>query len=188
MDMVRDIHSYAREADKPSSYRFHMAFSLGSAIIILAALLCRDLTTIGLQEHRLAYTESYRLGMSTLQELSVHLCEAGRIMDNLKDIANVVDLVLQHQNPDALENGNFTDLIPANMDDLFPLGAMDYSHMDMTTGDFEPLYVAGDGVGLSGELNTGSIQNYRDSIEGGGDSWDHFELLRTTGEHGVPWV
>ena len=58
MDIVRDINLYASEAKRPSSYRFHMAISLGGAILILATLLCRDLTAIDLHRHRLEYTES----------------------------------------------------------------------------------------------------------------------------------
>ncbi|OAQ87710.1 hypothetical protein VFPBJ_01750 [Purpureocillium lilacinum] len=142
MDIIRDIQAYAMEVDKPSSYRFHMAISLGGAIIVLATLLCRDLTTINLQDHRPSYTESYHLGMSMLRDLAVTLPSAGRIIDDLRKIVDVVDLIVQDRTPGALQHEDFTNLVPPNMDDLLPYSIVTAGR-DMDTDQLEQIYGTG---------------------------------------------
>lgn len=47
-DIVRDLQAHAAEAQNAGLLRFHMAFSLGGAIPILATLLWKDLSTVNL--------------------------------------------------------------------------------------------------------------------------------------------
>ena len=126
--------------------------------------------------------------MTILRDLAVSLNAAARIMEDLKDITNVVDLVLQYPNPDALENEDFSNLVPANMDDLFPQNIMDTLNIDLAANDFEYIYAGNGGAGLPGDLTAGTIQDSHNGVTTMWDSWDHYELLRTPGGHGAPWV
>ncbi|KAJ6445221.1 Beta-1,4-mannosyl-glycoprotein 4-beta-N-acetylglucosaminyltransferase [Purpureocillium lavendulum] len=182
MDIIRDIQAYAMQVDKPSSYRFHMAISLGGAIIVLATLLCRDLATIDLQDHRPSYAESYRLGMSMLRDLAVTLPSAGRILDDLRKIVDVVDIIIQDRSPGALQQEDFTNLVPPNMDDLLPYN-MVVAGRDMDTDQLEQMYGVG-GTGFAGPVSP----DQEHVLSKVWDSWDSFELMMTPVGQGVPWV
>lgn len=182
MDIVQDIQTYAMEADKPSSYRFHMAFSLGGAIVVLATLLCRDLSTVDLDRHRPSYTESYHLGMSMLRDLAATLPSARRILDDLRKIVEVVDLVLQDRTSGVLHHEDFTNLVPPNMDDLLPYSLL-ASGTDMDIN--QP-----DQTCVTGNMGMPEVEfiSHRHMTPKAWDSWDSFELMMTPGGQGVPWV
>lgn len=181
IETIHDIQTHVLETETPSSFRFHMAISLGGAIIILATLLCRDLNTIGLQEHRAQYADSYCSGLNMLRDLTMNLRCAGQVMDDMRDIVNVVNLVLQNGSPGSLDNQDFINVVPANMDDIFPYGVLD-SNLNLPPGSLDHLDVRGD-RGTS--ALTGAVPDQDMSMAWG--PWDD-ELLRTAGGPGVPWV
>lgn len=183
-EIVRDMQTHVADVEQPSSFRFHMAITLGGAIIILATLLCRDLSTVGLQEYRPAYVESYHVGISMLRDLAGNLHPAGRILQDMRHIINVAELVLQGPSPGATQDGIFTSVVPANLDDLFPYGGLDqtvnFSDDDM--GAFGN--VTGNALGPAGPVGSTVLDQ---GMTLTWDAWDDM-LLRTAGSHGVPWV
>lgn len=183
-EIVRDIQSHVAEVNQPSSFRFHMSITLGGAIIILATLICRDLSTVGLQEHRAGYVESYRLGLTMLRDLAINLYPAGRILHDMRHIINVAELVLQDPNPGATQDGAFTSVVPANLDDLFPYGGLDQTVIftDDDIGAFGG--VTGNTLGPAGPVG-GTAPNQGITLTP--DTWDDL-FFRTAGGHGVPWV
>lgn len=182
------IKSHAVDAKGPSSFRYHMAASLGGSILILATLLVRDLSSIGLQDQQAAYADSFQDALAILQDLSLYLQAARRVLDDFRDIVNVVTTILnqqqnsakgqgQTQGHDSLQSGN---LFPTNIDDLFPYGTLDFAQQ------------AGAGLSDTGRVGSGGDAHGQwigsgANIEGT-DSWD-FELQPTGGGgYGVPWI
>ncbi len=185
MEIVRDIQAHAMEMMGENDYRafrFHMAVSLGGSILILATLLCRDLTVINLHDRRAVYTESYSTGLNSLRRLAVGLHCAGRILHDLRDIADVVELVIQTGGPTLLENGDSIPVVPPNIDDLFPYGTVDlgpYMNVDCADSYIDPGGIIGpEGLGSTvGDADNPILWDLRDK-----------ELLGASVELGVPWV
>ncbi|GAB7360902.1 hypothetical protein MBLNU230_g0888t1 [Neophaeotheca triangularis] len=123
IDIVQRVLQHHRDARQPSSFRFHMAVSLGGALMILATLLCRPLTELGLQDCQAAFADHFRSGYALLQEVSSTLQAARRTVDELKDITSVVMTLINqptaapHQMPISY---------PPNMDKLFAYGPLDF--------------------------------------------------------------
>lgn len=168
IDIINDLRTHTTEAQNASSLRFHMAFSLGGAVLILATLLCRDLSVIRLQEQRPAYIEAYKLGMSILRNISSHLHTANRILEDLKDITSVVDMLLESSGPGPAELQNFQDVIPGNIEDLFPCD---------DSANWDPF------VGAQGADGLGQAANHPSGLW---DSWDN-EFVWSQSGH-IPWV
>lgn len=152
--VVKELQPHAVEARTPSPKRFHMAFSLGGAVLILATLLCRDLSAINLQDRRPSFIESYQLAMAILRNIACHLIAARRILADLEDIVQVVDLLLD----DALvQNLDFASVVPPNVESLFPytaLGDFDpFAGTDDWGGDQVADPVVNDELGLWGSFN-----------------------------------
>jgi hypothetical protein len=76
MDIVKQISQHSNEAGEQSSFRFHMAVSLGSALLILSTLLCRGL--VDLQNFYAQYSEAFRTGLTLLRQLGKGLHAARR--------------------------------------------------------------------------------------------------------------
>jgi hypothetical protein len=186
LDNVRLIKSHAADAKGPSSFRYHMTASLGGSILILATLLVRDLSSIGLQDQQSAYAEAFRDALALLQDLSIYLQAARRVIDDFRDIVNVVTTILnQQQNPnqsqgygqEGLQGGGTGNgsLFPANIDDLFPYGSLDFAQQ------------AGAGLSDTGR-GTAVNEGWNGGQDTGFDSWD-FELQpNSIGGYGVPWI
>ncbi|KAF2472467.1 uncharacterized protein BDR25DRAFT_302638 [Lindgomyces ingoldianus] len=180
IDIVQRIKAHTPEAKAPSSFRFHMTASLGSAILILATLLVRDLASIGLQDKQSAYADSFRDGVSILHDIAIYLQAARRVADDLKDIVHVVTAVLsQQQGQDGVITQN---VIPLNIDDLFPYSTLDFAQQGGWGEYHGSLGMAGwNGTGGTGAA--GGMDNQMTNL----DSWD-FELQPHSGGHGVPWI
>lgn len=177
-DIVQEIQAHAAESIRPSSFRFHMAISLGGAIIILAALLCRDLSAIHLNENRPEYAESFRQALNLLRGLAVNLHAARRILGDLEDIIKVVELIQDGQSQEISRAGE----VALNVDDLFPYGAVNFGqHVGFADTDSHH----GDSVRLIG--STASGVDGQGTLMSWWDSWED-EWLRTAGGQGVPWI
>jgi hypothetical protein len=159
-----------------------MAFSLGGAIIVLATLLCRDLSTIDLDEHRSSYTESYHLGMSMLRDLAVTLPSAGRILDDLRKTVDVVDLILRDRNSGPLQHDDYMNLVPLSIDELLPYSLL-AAGRDMDTNLPEQIFESNN-IGMSELVR----MDQGHSMSRVWDSWDSIELMMTPVGQGVPWV
>lgn len=170
IDIVRKISQHDNETSEPSSFRFHMATSLGGAILILATLLVRPVLPLGLEEHHTAYAESFRQGLTILRKLTVYLQAARRIANDLEDIIHVVLLVLNQSL--LAPRDNFAAALPTNMDDLFPYTSVDFAQQ---SGLINPQFNDGHGSGDYDGTNTM-------------DSWDtELQPLASNG-YGVPWL
>ncbi|KAJ5611477.1 hypothetical protein N7528_008582 [Penicillium herquei] len=181
MEIIQSLQNHATEAQRPSSFRFHIAISLGGAILILATLLCRDISIIGLQEHRAAYIESYRQGITMLRDVAVSLHAAVRILYDLRDIVSVVDHLLEDGTHGSPNGGPLVDGLASNIDDLFPNGIASPNFGLMT--ELSPPFLSLDQIGTA-KLNQGISEN--DLLTG----WDYFgeDMSAMQGGHGIPWV
>ncbi|VUC29049.1 unnamed protein product [Clonostachys rosea] len=127
MEIVGDILPHGAEARKPSCSRFHMAFSLGGAILILATLLCRDLSAVNLQEYRTAYMKSFSSGLALLRDISIHLHTARRILEDLRGIIEVVEHLIREEDGNPTQFEDISNVVPSNLEDLFPYGDINAS-------------------------------------------------------------
>jgi hypothetical protein len=173
-DIVHQITQHSSEAREPSSFRFHMAVSLGGALLILSTLLCRSLAELGLQDLYPTYVEAFRQGHTLLNELAAGLYAARRLLLDLKDIVHVVTTIIDHtvaapQQP--LMN------MPTNIDNLFPYGAVDFAQHGGYP--YESYH--------QGHLRQNvSYNNYEQSWH----DWEGNEtqMQATTQGYGVPWI
>jgi hypothetical protein len=170
VETVDQIALHKLDIPQQSSFRFHMAVSLGGAILVLATLLCRDLTTIGLQSQRTRYAESFHNATQMLNELSTYLNAAKRIAEDLASITQVVNSV----NTQSIAQGPRYTNIPDDLDAMFPYGAIDFAQQHDTLQD-PPSVTSHAG---SGALNFDAFASL--------DSWEH-DYNVTTG-YGVPWI
>jgi len=177
IDIVQQIKIHNAETTQPSSFRFHMATSLGGAILILATLLTRPLSVIGLQDNQPAYAENFREGVAMLRDLATYLQAARRIADDLEDIIQVVTSVLNQARIAPQEE--FMSVVPANIDNLFPYGAIDFAQQTGLPDE----HVSDGGGGAS---RSGSGMFTYDALNSL-DSW-HNELQPTVNGYGVPWI
>jgi hypothetical protein len=175
MEVVQEIQKYRSDITEPSSFRFHMATSLGSAILILATLLSRQLSAIGLQDQQPAYAESFRGAVVILHDLAIYLQAARRMANDLKDIIDLITKLL-NQSSIAMQE-DIMNTMPDNIDDLFPYDAVDFAqqkrpHMELT------------GNGGGGDVNSGSL-GY-DALDWS-NGWD-FDFQQSATGYGAPWI
>lgn len=190
LDNVQLIKAHSTDAKCPSSFRFHMTASLGGSILILATLLVRDLASIGLQDQQQAYAESFRDALAILHDLSIYLQAARRVVDDFRDIVNVVTTILNQQQVASHGQDGAPSLFPANIDDLFPYGALDFAQQaGAGLPDAGRQQGGGGGNGAAAGHWTGNGNGNPDVANAASlDSWD-FELQPTSaGGYGVPWI
>lgn len=152
-----------------------MATTLGGAILILATLLTRPLSTISLQDKQPIYAQSFRDTVEMLRGLSTNLQAARRITKDLEDIIDVVTSILDQPQPLEPQTG-FMNYIPANMENLFPYGTVDFTPQAVLPDD-QP-------GGFSNAAG-GSMFDY-DAMTSL-DSWD-YDTQPTTNGYGVVWI
>ncbi|KAF2194024.1 hypothetical protein K469DRAFT_617820 [Zopfia rhizophila CBS 207.26] len=169
-DIVQKIKAHSPEARIPSSFRFHVTASLGSALLILTTLLVRDLAPIGLQDRQPAYAESFREGIAILNDLAAYLQVARRVTEDLKDIVQVVTSMLE-QRQVVLHNQQDGGSATSNITNLFPYTALDSVQQ----------------AGLNEYQGGFGIWNGADAPLGSSETWD-FEVQPARGGYGVPWI
>lgn len=175
IDIVQRIKPHSAEASQPSSFRFHMAASLGGAILILATLLSRSLASIGLEENIQAYAENFRLGVTILHDLAIYLQAARRMADDLKNIIQVVMTILDQSHLTPLTESSH--LLPSNIDTLFPYGAVDFAQQaNMDFSQANHAWTGADGNEVFSHEAFTSL-----------DSWEN-ELQPMINGYGVPWI
>jgi hypothetical protein len=134
IEIVNQMTQIADEAVQPSSIRFHMATSLGGALLILATLLCRSLQELGLQNYWSSYVESFNAASALLHELASGLLAARRIEDDLKDVVNVVRTMLDMAKGTSQQQ---RVQLPDDVNAIFPYGAIDFAQQ---AGNFYELF------------------------------------------------
>lgn len=175
IDIVQQIKQHSVEIHQPSSWRFHFATALGGAILILSTLLCRHLAEIGLDNMHSAYAASFNEGVTMLKDLAATINAARRIEEDLKDIVHVVTSLLNQ--PMTIPQADFTTLLPQNMDNIFPYGAIDFAQSQWHQEGFSD---NGEGpASVTTDLLGGDTMR---SL----DPWEN-ELQNAQG-YGAPWI
>lgn len=175
IDIVRQITQHSDEASQPSSFRFHMAVSLGGALLTLGTLLCRPLAELGLQDFYATYADAFRQSLALLKDLASGLYAARRMLLDLKDIVHVVEAIINQ--PVAAPQQPQMHM-PANIDNLFPYGAVDFAqHAGYPYETYQ-----------NGALphNMG----YHNNFERSWHEWDGAEgqIQATAQGYGAPWI
>jgi hypothetical protein len=129
-NIVNQIGQHRNEVAEPSSFRFHMAVSLGGAVLVLATLIIRDLSQIGLQDKRIMFTSAFDDGLNLLDHLSVCLTSAKRISDDLKPIVQVATTVRSRLTTSSSLNTPVDDL-----DSVLPHGVIDFAQQTSWIGE-----------------------------------------------------
>jgi len=173
-NIVRRLEEHRLEINQPSSFRFHLATTLGGAILILATLLCRDLTTIGLQDRHAIFSKSFHTAVEMLKELAQVLRAARRIADDLDTVVNSVTSILLRSS--FSPQNNIGQLPEGTFDNFFP-------HTDADVANLGQLPESG--VSEMGGQTVESTFNY--DIFATLDSWDSY-FQANTGDPGVPWI
>jgi hypothetical protein len=167
IDIVQRLREHASETQAPTSFQLYMSLSIGGAILILATLLVRDLTHIGLQDNTSAYAESFRVAVSLLNDLA-HLPIARRVADDLTDVAQVVTTVLNQPGIAYPEIKDILKKIPYHKWDFTPQA--DQGESPGSTGENE--------ASMAGTVS-GKLTHF--------DPWDT-DLERKGAGYGVPWL
>lgn len=172
MQVIQMVIPHSGEARQPSSFRFHMAVQLSAAILILATLLCRPLHELGLLDCQPMYIENFRQGQALLQEIASGLQAARRLVDDLRDITNVVAALINQPNAAPQQ---IPISIPASLDSLFPYGALDFAQQ--TGYPYETYH--------NGNVREGAAYHY--------DGWQSLETVETDVHasnqvYGVSWI
>lgn len=170
VDVVRQILDHSDEANEPSSFRFHMAVSLGGALLILSTLLCRPLGDLGLQEFFTTYLQAFRQALALMRQLGRGLHASRRMLADLKDIIDVVERVVDQPVPQQPPMQ-----LPVNLDNLIPYGAIDFAHQAVSGYPYE--------TQMAGAFR----QNW---YEPGLNGWDgtNSHVQSATNGYGAPWI
>lgn len=176
MDIVRQITQHSDEAGQPSSFRFHMAVSLGGALLILGTLLCRPLSELGLQDLYTDYAEAFRQGLSLLEELATGLNAARRMLADLREITNVVKAIID-QPITGFQQGLID--MPENIDNLFPYGAIDFAQQSGCGYPYETFFDDNQRQGIG-----------YDHFNTGVNGWNATDIVLQAPSqgYGVPWI
>ncbi|KAF2009504.1 hypothetical protein BU24DRAFT_76108 [Aaosphaeria arxii CBS 175.79] len=97
LDTIQRFKPHAREAKIPSPLRFHMATTLSHSLLILASLILRDLSSIGIQDRKDLYTVGYLDAKNILQEIAAHNQVARRIVDDFRSLFRSVSTALNNR-------------------------------------------------------------------------------------------
>lgn len=129
IDIVQRIRKYKSDMIQPDSFRFHMATSLGSALLILGTIVVRDLETTGLDQRWFDCADVFKEAKTLLQDLSHHHAVARRIQEDLKDILEAVQAMFTYQNQQTTQDEYSLPqhVLPANIATLFPYTELDYA-------------------------------------------------------------
>jgi len=162
VDLVQRVREHGAETSPLHSFRFHMATTLGSALLILSTLCVRDLAPIGLQDNWKAYADSFMEALEMIRNFSQHTNVARRILSDFRQIVPVIIQVFDQQ-----RNGQKfpQHIAPADIRDFFPYGLLDFAQQPGGGGAFS--------------IDMDSMQD--------SEVWD-FEGCEREGKYGVPWI
>ena len=176
IDIVDQVAQHSREAGEASSFRFHMAVSLGGALLILGTLLCRPLSELGLQEFYTDYAQSFQRALALLKELAAGLFAARRMLLDLRDIINVVLAIIEQ--PVAAPQQQPVNM-PTNIDNLFPFGAVDFAQQGGSGYPYETYQ----GGNLRQSLVYNNFEQTWSAWEGG-----EGQMQPASQGYGAPWI
>ncbi|KAJ9613883.1 hypothetical protein H2200_002019 [Cladophialophora chaetospira] len=173
-NIIEQLKAHRDEISEPSSFRFHLATTLGGAILVLATLLCRDLTEVNLMSHHAEYAESFHAAANMLEDLSRVLRAARRIADDLESILTSVKSILLRSS--VLPQSDTADFTPSAFNNIF-----DYTNPGFTPQDQFPENNA------ANVTADGGIASFNYDIFASLDTWDSY-FQSTSNESGVPWI
>lgn len=109
-DIVAQILQHRDEATQASSFRFHMATSLGWALLVLGAVLCKSLDQTDAASLNAAYAQAFQQGLELLKTLSSGLQLARRMLRDLTDIIRVAEVATERLTSKGDQNTEKTHL------------------------------------------------------------------------------
>ncbi|KAF2258214.1 hypothetical protein CC78DRAFT_587376 [Lojkania enalia] len=158
VNIIERIRSFISETRLVGAIRLDIAASLGMAVLILSALLVRDLQSIGLYSLQPIYAEGFQVGISILHDLTATSHFARRVADDLKDVIQAVSSSI---NPPYRS-------LPANVENMFPYRELDFAQQPGLRDD---------------QVGEANAWNGADAAE----AWD-LEPQPPAGTYGVPWI
>lgn len=165
--IVQRTKAHASDTNEPTSFRFYMASSLGAAILILGALLFREIPYIGLHDSPSTYSEeAYGDATTLLNELASGLALGRRIKNDFADVENAYQQVL------SSEKFGFGRTMGADGKELFPYTELDFAQQPGVGAETAAQSGQANGSNSTGALNT--------------DLWSSVFETRA-GKYGVPW-
>ncbi|KAF1850395.1 uncharacterized protein K460DRAFT_390909 [Cucurbitaria berberidis CBS 394.84] len=163
-----DTAQNASPTPKHRSFRHNMTSSVAGALLILCALLVRDLSApdLNLQHNYPAYVNGFQDGFAMLDMLRYKSSYARRVLEEFASLRGVVATLIQEFTPDRQIQGGFQHveaLLPPNIADLFPYHTLTPSLQALTSSPGEPTLPVGQ--------DSSAWDNVEPSISGGGVLW-----------------
>jgi len=166
LNIVQRIQTYNSEENQLGSFRFCMASSLGSAVLVLSVLLTGGPTSVGSRDRWEMYANGYREAMMILGQLASSFTLARRILDDFAAVERVLDDMMGTEQP-------YPHHVPTNIRDMFPYTCLDFSQQSTASGGDVPTDGQAVESGAESTLNT--------------DLWSSVFTAKE-GKYGVPWV
>lgn len=174
-EMVNQLQAHRHEIHEPSSFRFHMSTSLGGALLILATLLSRDLSTIGLQSHCGQWAAAFNTAIEMLDELGKTLGAARRITGDLENVVTSVKSI--RSRPPVSTQSNTTDLTLRDFDTVFSCADQEFPRR--TTVSLGPA--------VPDTASQAQYPAFDYEVFASVDNWDTYFQPDVNG-YGVPWL
>ena len=160
--IVQRAKVHSTDVNERSPFRFSMASSLGSAMLMLAISLVRDIAYTGLNE------EAYNDANAILDDLAAaNFALARRIKHDFADIE-----VARQQVLSPTEFG-FGNTLGADSKDIFPYTSLDFAQQSVAGAD-----AAVSAGHVKGSASTSTLNT---------DLWSSVATARE-GRYGVPWI
>ncbi|KZO90877.1 hypothetical protein CALVIDRAFT_568660 [Calocera viscosa TUFC12733] len=123
VQVVNQLATHKDEINLKSAFRFHMAACLGGATLILATLLVRPLSEVGLQDVETLYQQSFTQAVGMLRVIVANFQPAYRIATGLaphpNNMATMLETLL------AYPHLNFEPSLGVDVDDSTGMNSLD---------------------------------------------------------------
>lgn len=167
LDAIAHVRGFINKGARHLSFQPHMVSSIAGALLVLCALLVRDLSSpaLNLQHNYQSYVKGFQEGFAMLDVLKYTSSYARRVLDDFNPLRGVVERVVQEFTPDRQIEEGFDvveALLPPNIVDLFPFRALTPSLQAHASSAGETLPVGQD---------AGAWDTVEPSASGGGVLW-----------------
>lgn len=160
--IVQRAKVHSSDVNEQTPFRFYMAASLGSAMVMLATSLVRDIAYVGLNE------EAYNDANAILDDLATaNFALARRIKRDFAEIETA-----RQQIPSPTEFG-FGNALGADLQDILPYTSLDFAQQSV--------------AGAEATLSSGTFKGPSSASTLNTDLWSS-EAAAREGRYGVPWI
>ncbi|KAL1610214.1 hypothetical protein SLS60_001879 [Paraconiothyrium brasiliense] len=161
-NIVSRTKAHSGDVNLPICFRFSMASSLSSAILVLATILLRNFQYLGADVE-----EAYREATNLLANLASGLALARRMRSDFSGVDNLI------QEAAVSTELNFDHVLSADTRELFPYTSVDFTQQSGFSADADLGNAHANGSGSVSSLNT--------------DLWSTVSAGKE-GKYGVPWI